>query len=126
MRLAFVLGISLVLCGCGTPYGLEGSTGGVRIWEHPNGKVEIIAIGSHYNTYDQLAKMWKIKADEAAMLRGSKTYEVVSFSTGREVLGLEVMGEGSNVERYADDAAFWTPKVARGVIRIPPHSAPSR
>jgi hypothetical protein len=28
------------------------------------------------------------------------------------------MGEGSTKERYADDMPFWTPKVARGVIRV--------
>ena len=38
--------------------------------------------------------------------------------TGREVLGVEFMGEGSTKERYADDMPFWTPKVARGVIRV--------
>jgi hypothetical protein len=106
------------LTGCGTPYGLQGTLGGVKTWEHPNGDIEIIAVGSHHQPYDHLAKMWRIKAEEAAMLRGARKYEVISFSTGREVLGIEFMGEGSTKERYADDVPFWTPKVARGVIRV--------
>jgi hypothetical protein len=109
---------ALALAGCGTPYGTIGSLGGVKVWEHPKGKVEILVVGSHHQSYDHLAKMWRIKAEEAAILRGSRQYEVLSFSTGREVLGVEIMGEGSNIERYADDTPFWTPKVARGVIRV--------
>jgi hypothetical protein len=107
-----------LLTACGTPYGMHGSLGGVKVWEHPAGKVEILVVGSHYATYDHLAKMWRTKAEEAALLRGSRQYEVLSFSTGREVLGVEVLGEGGNLERYADDVPFWTPKVARGVIRV--------
>lgn len=106
------------MTGCGTPYGMQGSLGGVKTWQHPNGDLEILVVGSHHQTYDHLAKVWRIKAEEATMLRGSQQYEVISFSTGREVLGVEVMGEGSNLERYADDVPFWTPKVARGVIRV--------
>jgi hypothetical protein len=123
MRLAIILGIAVLLTGCGTPYALEGATGGVKVWELPNGRIEIIAIGSHYTTYEQLATMWKNKADDEAVRRGARSYEVISFSTGREVLGVEVMGDGSHVERYADDVPFWTPKVARGVIRL---NAPGR
>ncbi|MEX1111747.1 MAG: hypothetical protein WEB31_08095 [Chthoniobacterales bacterium] len=118
MRVILLLLATALLTACGTPYGMHGSLGGVKVWEHPQGKVEILVVGSHYANYEQLAKMWRIKAEEAAMLRGSRRYEVVSFSTGREVLGMEIMGEGSNIERYADDAPFWTPKVARGVIRV--------
>lgn len=118
MRLALVFGMAVLLCGCGTPYGMQGSTGGVKIWEHPNGRIEIISIGSHHNTYEQLVAMWKVKADEEALRRGARTYKVVTFSTGREVFGVEVIGEGSNVERYSDEMSFWTPKVARGVIEL--------
>ena len=118
MSRALLLLTAVFLAGCGTPYGIRGSLGGVKTWEHPNGDVEIIAVGSHHQPYDHLAKMWRIKAEEATMLRGSRQYEVVSFSTGREALGVEFMGEGSNFERYADDMPFWTPKVARGVIRV--------
>jgi hypothetical protein len=118
MRVILLLLAAALLTACGTPYGLHGSLGGVKVWEHPGGKVEILVVGSHYTNYERLAKMWRVKAEEAAMLRGSRQYEVVSFSTGREVLGMEFMGEGSNLERYADDAPFWTPKVARGVIRV--------
>jgi hypothetical protein len=116
-RIPLLLG-AMLLAGCGTPYGYQGSLGGVKTWQHPNGDLEIIVNGSHHQSYDHLAKMWRIKAEEATMLRGSRQYEVISFSTGREVLGVEYMGEGSNVERYADDVPFWTPKVARGVIRV--------
>ncbi len=116
-RLLPLLG-ALLVAGCGTPYGMQGSLGGVKTWQHPNGDLEIIVVGSHHQPYDYLAKMWRTKAEEATMLRGSRQYEVISFSTGREVLGIEFMGEGSNIERYADDVPFWTPKVARGVIRV--------
>ena len=109
---------AVLLASCGTPYGMQGSLGGVKTWQHPNGDIEIIVVGSHHQSYDHLAKMWRIKAEESTMLRGSRRYEVISFSTGREVLGVEFMGEGSNKERYADDVPFWTPKVARGVIRV--------
>ena len=108
----------MLLAACGTPYGIQGSLGGVKTWQHPNGDLEIIVNGSHHQTYEHLAKLWRIKAEEATMLRGARQYEVISFSTGREVLGVEYMGEGSNVERYTDDVPFWTPKVARGVIRV--------
>lgn len=118
MRVIFLLLASLLVAGCGTPYGMQGSLGGVKTWQHPNGDIEIIVVGSHHQPYDYLARMWRTKAEEAAMLRDSRQYEVVSFSTGREVLGIEFMGEGSNLERYADDVPFWTPKVARGVIRV--------
>jgi hypothetical protein len=118
MPLALILLGTLLLAGCGTPYGMQGSLGGVKTWQHPNGDLEIIVVGSHHQSYDHLAKIWRIKAEEAAMLRGARQYEVISFSTGREMLGVEVMGEGSNLERYADDVPFWTPKVARGVIRV--------
>lgn len=75
-------------------------------------------VGRHRTDYEQLASMWKRKADEVASLRGAKSYDIVSFSTGREFLGMEIVGEGSNVERYSDDGVFWLPKVARGVIRL--------
>ena len=117
LRVLLLLAAAL-MTGCGTPYGMQGSLGGVKTWQHPNGDLEILVVGSHHQTYDHLAKVWRIKAEEATMLRGSQQYEVISFSTGREVLGVEVMGEGSNLERYADDVPFWTPKVARGVIRV--------
>jgi hypothetical protein len=116
-RVLLLLAAAL-MTGCGTPYGMQGSLGGVKTWQHPNGDLEILVVGSHHQTYDHLAKVWRIKAEEATMLRGSQQYEVISFSTGREVLGVEVMGEASNLERYADDVPFWTPKVARGVIRV--------
>lgn len=118
MRVIPLLLAAFLLAACGTPYGMQGSLGGVKTWTHPNGDVEIIVVGSHHQTYDHLAKMWRIKAEEVTMLRGSRAYDVISFSTGREVLGVEFMGEGSNKERYADDVPFWTPKVARGVIRV--------
>lgn len=122
MRLALVLVIAVLLSGCGTPYGLQGSTGGVKIWEHPSGRIEIIAVGSHHNTYEQLVAMWKVKAGEEALRRGARSYRVVTFSTGREVFGVEFIGEGSNIERYSDEMPFWSPKVARGVIELLPGS----
>jgi hypothetical protein len=123
MRIGLVLGLALLLCGCGTPYGLQGSTGGVKIWEHPSGRIEIIAVGGHYNTYEEVVKMWRVKAGEEAIKRGVKSYKVVTFSTGREVLGFEVMGEGSNIERYSDEMPFWAPRIARGVIELLPASS---
>jgi hypothetical protein len=116
-RLTLLLA-AMLATGCGTPYGMQGSLGGVKTWEHPNGKIEVVAIGRHYTRYDDLARTWKRKADEAASVRGAKGYDILSFSTGREILGVEVMGEGSNIERYSDEATFWLPKVARGVIRL--------
>ena len=118
MRRLLCLFSALLLTGCGTPYGLHGSLGGVKVWEHPNNKVEIMVVGRHATDYDRLAQMWKRKADEVAWTRGATRYEILSFSTGREVLGVEVIGEGSNIERYADDSVFWLPKLARGVIRL--------
>ena len=118
MRSLCLLLAALLLSGCGTPYGSAGSLGGVKVWEHPRNKVEIQIVGRHRTDYDRLAAMWKRKADEVASLRGARSYDILSFSTGREVLGVEVMGEGSNVERYSDDGVFWLPKVARGVIRL--------
>ena len=92
--------------------------GGVKVFELSPRKVEIMALAPHHTTYDHLASMWKRKADETARLRGAKGYEIRSFSTGREILGVEVIGEGSFIERYADDMIFWLPKIARGVIVI--------
>lgn len=114
----FCLIAAALLCGCGTPYGIHGSLGGVKVWEHPNNKIEVIVVGRQRSDYDRLASTWKRKADEAASLRGATSYDILSFSTGREVLGIEVMGEGSNIERYTDEAAFWMPKIARGVIKL--------
>ena len=119
MRYLLLITSVLVLVGCGTPYGTSGSLGGVKVWRHPKNKVEIVVSGRHNTNYDELARMWKNKANEVAYVRGTKEYEIVSFSTGREILGIEVIGEGSNIERYADDSAFWLPKIARGVIRFP-------
>ena len=90
----------------------------MKIWEHPNNKVEVMVVGRHRSDYERLAQTWKRKADEVASMRGATRYDILSFSTGREVLGVEVMGEGSNVERYADDSVFWLPKMARGVIKL--------
>ena len=118
MRRWFLLFLAMALTGCGTPYGSAGSLGGVKVWEHPRDRVEIQIVGRHRTDYDRLAAMWKRKADEVASLRGASSYDILSFSTGREVLGIEVMGEGSNIERYSDDSVFWLPKVARGVIRL--------
>lgn len=118
MRKLLLLFPLVLMASCGTPYDMQGSTGGVKVWEHPNNKVEIIVIGRHTSKYDTLAQMWKRKADESAWLRGAKSYDIVSFSTGREILGVEVIGEASNIERFADETAFWLPKVARGVIRL--------
>ena len=118
MRKLPVFLAALVIAGCGTPYGHHGSLGGVKVWEHPNDKIEVMVVGRHRSDYDRLAQTWKRKADEAASIRGATSYEILSFSTGREVLGVEVMGEGSNVERYADDTVFWLPKMARGVIQL--------
>jgi len=92
--------------------------GGVRVWEHPNDKVEVMVMGRHSTDYNRMAQTWKRKADEVAWLRGASRYDILSFSTGREFLGVEVIGEGSNVERFADDSVFWLPKVARGVIKL--------
>jgi len=110
--------VAAALCGCGTPYGVQGSMGGVKIWEHPNNKVEVMVVGRHATDYNRMAQTWKRKADEVAWVRGATRYDILSFSTGREFLGVEVIGEGSNVERFADDTTFWLPKVARGVIRL--------
>jgi len=118
MRGLLLLFAAVILTGCGTPYGEAGSLGGVKVWTHPNNKVEVMIVGRHRTDYEQLATMWKRKADEVASLRGAKSYDIVSFSTGREFLGMEIVGEGSNVERYSDDGVFWLPKVARGVIRL--------
>jgi hypothetical protein len=118
MRSWFLFFVAMALTGCGTPYGSAGSLGGVKVWEHPRDRVEIQIVGRHRTDYDRLAAMWKRKADEVASLRGASSYDILSFSTGREVLGIEVMGEGSNIERYSDDSVFWLPKVARGVIRL--------
>lgn len=92
--------------------------GGVKVWEHPNNKIEVMIVGRHASDYDRLAQTWKRKADEVASMRGATRYEILSFSTGREFLGVEIIGEGSNIERYTDDTTFWLPKVARGVIRL--------
>jgi len=116
-RLTLLLA-AMLATGCGTPYGMQGSMGGTKVWEHPQGKIEITVIGRHYTRYDDLAHTWKRKADEAASVRGAKGYDIISFSTGREILGVEVIGEGSNVERYSDETTFWLPKVARGVIQL--------
>lgn len=124
MRIALILLVCALLSGCGTPYGTAGSMGGVKLHEHSPTKLEIMVMGSHYMRYDHLAAMWKAKAEETARLRGATSYEVVSFSTGREFLGVEIMGEGSFIERYADDMVFWLPKIARGVIRMDAPSAP--
>ena len=118
MHRLLLLLVAPFLAGCGTPYGQHGSLGGVRVWEHPNDKIEVMVIGRHRSDYDRLAQTWKRKADEAASVRGATSYDILSFSTGREVLGVEVMGEGSNKERYADDSVFWLPKIARGVIKL--------
>lgn len=124
----FVISIIAVLLlpGCGTPYGHAGSMGGVKVFELSPGKVEIMVLGTHNAPYSMLAETWKRKADEEARLRGAENYEIVSFSTGREILGIEVMGESSFAERYADDSAFWLPKIARGVIRIDNPTRPKR
>lgn len=126
MRSLCLLISALFLAGCGTPYGSAGSLGGVKVWEHPRNKVEIQIVGRHRTDYDRLAAMWKRKADEVASLRGARSYDILSFSTGREVLGVEVMGEGSNIERYSDDSVFWLPKVARGVIQLNDPDPPGR
>lgn len=118
VRGAFILLAGVLLSGCGTPYGHTGSMGGVKVFELSPRKVEIMALGPHQAKYDMLAAMWKRKADEVARMRGVKEYEIRSFSTGREFLGVEVIGEGSFLERYADDMVFWLPKIARGVIVI--------
>ena len=118
MRGLCLLLTALLLSGCGTPYGEAGHLGGVKVWSHPNNKVEVMIVGRHRTDYDQLAATWKRKADEVASLRGAKSYDIVSFSTGREFLGMEIMGEGSNIERYSDEGVFWLPKIARGVIRL--------
>ena len=118
MRWFVCLISAFALCGCGTPYGTQGSLGGVKVWERRDNKVEVLVIGRHRTDYNMLAAMWKRKADEVASLRGAKSYDIISFSTGREFLGMEIMGEGSNIERYSDEGAFWLPKVARGVIQL--------
>lgn len=118
MRTWCLLLAALATSGCGTPHGSAGSLGGVKVWEHPGDKVEIQVVGRHRSDYDRLAATWKRKADEVASLRGASSYDILSFSTGREVLGIEVMGEGSNIERYSDDSVFWLPKLARGVIQL--------
>lgn len=100
--------------------------GGVKVFELSPRKVEIMVLGTHYAPYSLLAETWKRKADEEARLRGAKDYEIVSFSTGREFLGVEIMGEGSFIERYADDAVFWLPKIARGVILVDNPTVPKR
>ncbi len=115
-----------MLAGCGTPYGHTGSMGGVKVFELSPQKVEIMVLGTHYLSYAILADTWKRKADEEARLRGAKNYEIVSFSTGREFLGVEIIGERSFIERYADDTVFWLPKIARGVIRIDNPTLPMR
>jgi len=118
MRRLFLLLVAPFLAACGTPYGHHGSLGGVKVWEHPNNKIEVMVVGRHRSDYDRLAQTWKRKADEAASVRGATSYDILSFSTGREILGIEIMGEGSNVERYSDDGVFWLPKIARGVIKL--------
>lgn len=127
MRGLYLLTAGLLLCGCGTPYGETGNLGGVKVWTHPNNKVEVLVVGRHRTDYDQLASMWKRKADEVASLRGARSYDIVSFFTGREFLGMKMMEEGSNTERFSDDSVFWFPKIARGVIQMnepaPPGSA---
>lgn len=118
IRAVFVLLLAFILAGCRTPYGKEGSLGGVRIWEHPGGKIEIVAVGSHHVTYDHLAQSWRRKAEEATHVRGGTKYEVLSFDTGREIFGFKVMTEGGFTERMSDDTPFWFPRVARGTIRV--------
>lgn len=117
-KIFLVLPAVLLLAACGTPYGMQGSLGGVKVWEHPHNKVEITVVGRHTSSYDMLAQTWKRKADETAWVRGASRYDILSFSTGREVLGFEVIGEASTAERYADESVFWLPKVARGVIKL--------
>ena len=118
MRLFFLAFATVLLCGCNTPYGTTGTIAGTKIFALSDRKIEIMAVGPHNTSYDELARMWKVKADETAAVRGASSYEIVSFSTGREMLGVEFMGENSFLERYAEDMAFWTPKVARGVILL--------
>ena len=118
MRCVLSLLAATMLCACGTPYGEQGSLGGVKVWEKPNNRVEVLVLGRHRTEYNRLASMWKRKADEVASLRGATSYDIISFSTGREILGTEIMGEGSHFERYSDDSVFWLPKIARGVIQL--------
>lgn len=118
MRRLLIILPAMILAGCGTPYDMQGSLGGVKVWEHPHNKVEVTVVGRHTSDYQLLAQMWKRKADEVAWVRGATSYDILSFSTGREFLGVEIIGEASSVERYADESAFWLPKVARGVILL--------
>jgi hypothetical protein len=48
MRVILLSLAAALLTACGTPYGLNGSLGGVKVWEHPGGKVEILVDGSHF------------------------------------------------------------------------------
>lgn len=126
VRFILLIIIGFMLSGCGTPYGHTGSMGGVKVFELSPEKIEIMVLGTHYISYGILADTWKRKADEEARLRGAEEYEIISFSAGREFLGMEIIGEGSFLERYADDTVFWLPKIARGVIRIDSPTLPKR
>jgi hypothetical protein len=119
MRAAFILVCAMLLVGCATQIGTaQWSTGGVRVFEHRDGRIEIIVSGSQHRTYDQIVNMWRRQAEQVARSRGASHYTVISFTTGREVQGWQVVPEGGMVDRYAEDMVGWLPRTARGFITL--------
>ena len=119
MRGAFILICATLLVGCATQIGTaQWSTGGVRVFEHRDGRIEIIISGSRHRTYNQIAALWRREAERAARARGASHYTILSFSTGREFQGWQVAPEGGIIEQYAEDMVGWLPRTARGFIRL--------
>ena len=120
MRAVFILLGAILLAGCATQIGTsQWSTSGVRIFEHSDGRIEIIVSGSQHRTYEQIVKLWQRQAEQAARARGASHYNVISFSTGREIHGWQLVPSGGMVDRYAEDTVSWLPRTARGFITLP-------
>lgn len=112
-------GLALLLAGCATPIGnSQWSSGGVRIFEISPGRFEILVVGNQHRTYDDVARLWKRKAEETAIKHGATSYDIVSFDTGREAHSRQIASEGGFLEQQADDFFFWFPRTARGIIQL--------
>jgi hypothetical protein len=119
MRAAFILICATLLTGCATPIGsAEWTAGGVRVFEHSDGRIEIIVAGSRHRTYQQLVTMWRREAEKVARSRGAASYDVLAFSTGRDLHGWHVVKEEGLVEQYAEEMVTWLPRSARGYIAL--------
>lgn len=110
-------GLVLLAAGCATPIGNSPwSSGGVRIFEVRPGTFEILVVGNQHRSYEDLARLWKRKAEETAVKHGAASYNIVSFDTGREAHSRQIASEGGLLEQQADDFFFWFPRTARGTI----------